>query len=208
MSAVYFPLILLVSYSGYRVRNLQEKRQMRWVVWSLVIALVPYLVFSVLPSLLGLPFQVPTSLWGILWCIVPTAFAIAVLRERLFDIDVIIRRTLIYSSLTVILAAVYFISIVLLQEFFQVLTGQHQCPLATVLSTLVIAAIFTPMRRRIQASIDRRFYRRKYDAEKMLKAFALNMRNEVELDRLSERLLDVVEETLEPQSLSLWIWKR
>jgi hypothetical protein len=207
MSAFYFPVLLLAAYSGYRVHSAREKRQIRWVLWSLIIALVPYLVFSVLPSLLKLPFQVPTSVWGILWCIVPTAFAIAILRERLFDIDVIIRRTLIYSALTITLAVVYFVSVLLFQEFFQVLTGQHQSPLATVLSTLVIAALFTPMRRRIQSDIDRRFYRRKYDSEKMLSAFSLSLRNEVELDRLSERLLDVVTDAVEPESLSLWLRK-
>jgi hypothetical protein len=207
MSAVYFPLLLLVSFSSYRVCNAQEKRQMRWVVWSLVISLVPYLLFSVLPALLDLPFQVPASLWGVLWCLVPTAFGIAVLRERLFDIDVIIRRTLIYSALTITLAAIYFVSIVFLQGVFQVITGQGRSPLATVLSTLLIAALFTRLRQRIQANIDRRFYRRKYDAEKMLKSFSLTVRDEVELDRLSERLLDVIAETLEPQNTSLWIRK-
>jgi hypothetical protein len=177
------------------------------MMWSLVISLVPYLVFTVIPSLLGMNFQLANPLLGLLWCTVPTSFAIAVLRERLFDIDVIIHRTLIYSALTVTLGAIYFFSILLLQGIFQVFTGQHQPPLATVLSTLMIAALFTPLRRRIQNDIDRRFYRRKYDAEKMLKAFGLTVRNEVELEKLTERLLDVVEETMEPQSLSLWIGK-
>jgi hypothetical protein len=207
MSAIYFPLLLLSTFSSYRTSNIQEKRQVRWMMWSLVISLVPYLVFTVIPSLLGMNFQLANPLLGLLWCTVPTSFAIAVLRERLFDIDVIIHRTLIYSALTVTLGAIYFFSILLLQGIFQVFTGQHQPPLATVLSTLMIAALFTPLRRRIQNDIDRRFYRRKYDAEKMLKAFGLTVRNEVELERLTERLLDVVEETMEPQSLSLWIGK-
>jgi hypothetical protein len=108
---------------------------------------------------------------------------------------------------TVTLAVVYLVSVVLLQGLFQVITGQQQSPLATVLSTLMIAALFSPIRQRVQANIDRRFYRRKYDSEKMLTALALTMRNEVELDRLTGCLLDVVEETMEPQSLSLWIGK-
>jgi hypothetical protein len=207
MSLVYFPLLLISTYTCYRFRNPHEQRQMRWLMWALMISLIPYLVFTVIPSLLGLNFQLANSLLGILWCTVPTSFAIAVLHERLFDIDVIIRRTLIYSALTITLGVVYFISILLLQRFLQDITGQGQPPLAIVLSTLVIAALFTPLRRRIQNDIDRRFYRRKYDAEKLLKAFGLTVRNEVKLEMLSDRLLDMVEETMEPQSFSLWIRK-
>ena len=207
MEVVYFPLLLLSTFSSYRTGNLKEKRQLRWLMWALVISLVPYLVFTVLPSILRLPNYLPLPVLGVLWCAVPTSFAIAVLHERLFDIDVIIRRTLIYSALTVTLAAIYFTSIVLLQAFFQVFTGQHQSPLATVLSTLMIAALFNPLRGRIQADIDRRFYRRKYDAEKMLEAFALTVSNEVELEKLTEGLLDLVEETMESQNFSFWIWK-
>ena len=207
MSLVYFPLLLISTYACYRIRNPHARRQMRWLMWALTISLVPYLVFTVIPSLLGLNSQLANSLLGILWCTVPTSFAIAVLHERLFDIDVIIRRTLIYSALTITLGVVYFISILLLQRFLQDITGQRQPPLAIVLSTLVIAALFTPLRRRIQNDIDRRFYRRKYDAEKLLKAFGLTVRNEVKLEMLSDRLLDMVEETMEPQSFSLWIRK-
>jgi hypothetical protein len=207
MSAIYFPLVLLSTYSSYRTGSSREKRQLRWLMWGLIISLVPYLVFTVSPSLLGLNFHLANPILGLLWCTVPTSFAIAVLRERLLDIDVIIRRTLIYTVLTITLGAVYFSSILLLQWIFQVFTGQNQPPLATVLSTLTIAALFTPLRRRIQADIDQRFYRRKYDAEKMLKEFALTVRDEVELEKLTERLLAVVEETMEPQSLSLWISK-
>ncbi len=207
MGAIYFPLLLFATYSSYRTGSAREKRQLRWLMWSLMISLVPYLAFSILPSILGFYFQLPNSLVGILWCTVPTSFAIAVLRERLFDIDVIIRRTLIYSALTITLGVVYLLSILLLQRVFGRFTGANQSPLVIVLSTLVIAALFTPLRRRIQKDIDRRFYRRKYDAEKMLKAFGLTVRNEVKLEMLSDRLLDVVEETMEPQSLTLWIRK-
>jgi two-component system NarL family sensor kinase len=108
MSAVYFPLLLLSTYSSYRTGSAREKRQLRWLMWGLVISLVPYLVFTVLPSLLGLNFHLTNPPLGLLWCTVPTSFAIAVLRERLFDIDVIIRRTLIYTVLTVTLGVIYF----------------------------------------------------------------------------------------------------
>ncbi len=207
MSAVYFPLLLVATVSSYRAGNDREKRQIRWVMWSLMISLVPYLAFSVLPALLGVKFQIATSVLGILWSTLPTAFAIAVLHERLFDIDVIIRRTLLYSALTLILGAVYYFSILLLQRLFQVFTGQNESPLTTVLSTLLIAALFTPLRRWIQNYIDRRFYRRKYDAEKILKEFAGRLRNEVELERITEDLLNAAEETMKPRNLSVWIRK-
>jgi hypothetical protein len=207
MSAVYFPLLLLTTVSSYRTGNEREKRQIRWIMWSLMIALIPYLAFTVLPSLLGIELQLATSLLGILWCTVPTSFAIAVLHERLFDIDVIIRRTLIYSALTVTLGAVYFFSIVALQGLSQAITGQNQSPLATVISTLAIAILFNPLHRRIQNDIDRRFYRRKYDAEKILKDFALKLRDEVDIEQITENLLNAVEETIHPQYLSLWIGK-
>lgn len=207
MSALYFPLLLLSTFSSYHTGNEREKRQIRWIMWSLMISLITYLVFTVLPSLLGVKFQLPTSLLGLLWCTVPASFAIAVLHERLFDIDVIIRRTLIYSALTVTLGAVYSVSILLLQGLFQVLTGKYQSPLATVLSTLMIAALFNPLRRLIQNDIDRRFYRRKYDAEKILNEFALQLRNEVDMEKITEELLNAVDDTMEPQNLSLWIGK-
>lgn len=207
MSAIYFPLLLLFTYTCYRASNEGDKRRIRWIVWGMMISLVPYLAFSVVPSLIGLNVQLATSFLGILWCSVPTSFAIAVLHERLFDIDLIIRRTLVYSALTITLGAVYFVSIVLLHGLFQAITGQDQPPLATVLSTLIIAALFNPLRRRIQNDIDRRFYRRKYDAEKMLKAFGLKLRNEVELEKITQALLDVVDDTLEPEDLSLWVWR-
>jgi hypothetical protein len=135
----------------------------------------------------------------------PLTIGFAVLRYRLWDVDIIIRRTLVYSILTVILTLVYFGSVVLLQELFQLITGEHQSPVATVLSTLAIAALFTPLRRGIQERVDRRFYRKKYDAERVLAAFNSTLRNEVDLDHLKESILGVVEETMQPAHASLWL---
>jgi hypothetical protein len=134
----------------------------------------------------------------------PMAIGIAILRYRLYEIDLIINRTLVYGSLTAILVALYFVGIVVLQRVFVLLTGQKST-LAVVASTLVIAALFNPLRRRIQAFIDRRFYRRKYDARKTLEAFSAQLRNETDLKALSDDLVGVVRETMQPAHVSLWL---
>jgi hypothetical protein len=127
-----------------------------------------------------------------------------VLRSHLFDIDVLINRTLVYGSLTATLVALYFGAIVLLQRLFVVLTGEKST-LAVVASTLVIAALFNPLRRRIQSFIDRRFYRRKYDARKTLDAFSEKLRDETDLEALNDDLVGIVRETMQPAHASLWL---
>jgi hypothetical protein len=136
--------------------------------------------------------------------LVPLSISVAVLRSRLFDIDVVINRTLVYGSLTAMLVALYFGAIVVLQRIFVGLTGQEST-LAIVVSTLVIAALFNPLRRRIQSFIDRRFYRRKYDARKTLEAFSSQLRDETDLNALSDDLVGVVRETMQPAYVSLWL---
>jgi hypothetical protein len=135
---------------------------------------------------------------------VPVAIGIAILRYRLYEIDLLINRTLVYGSLTAMLVALYFGGIVVLQRIFVLLTGQ-QSTLAVVASTLAIAALFVPLRRRVQGFVDRRFYRRKYDARKTLETFSLKLRDETDLDALNNDLVGVVRETMQPAHVSLWL---
>jgi hypothetical protein len=134
----------------------------------------------------------------------PVAAGIAILKYRLYEIDILINRTLVYGSLTVMLIALYFGVVVLLQSVFVALTGE-QSTLAVVASTLLIAALFNPLRRRIQSFIDRRFYRSKYDARKTLEAFSSKLRDETNLEALNAELVGVVRETMQPERVSLWL---
>jgi hypothetical protein len=184
-----------------------ERRQIEWVAYAG--ALVAFVVIAQLAIETALPetdLLVEVFNLGLVVALtsVPIAAGVAILKYHLYEIDAIINRTLVYGSLTAALAGIYLGSVVVLQYLFRVLTGQDS-QLAVVASTLAIAALFGPLRRRVQGFIDRRFYRRKYDAAKTLEAFSSKLRDEVDLDTLRGDLVMVVEETLQPQHASLWL---
>jgi hypothetical protein len=184
-----------------------ERQQIKWLLYAGAIFFLGNVLKNTVFSPLG---EVSWGLWvgyllvGIGGLGGPIAIGIAILRYRLYDIDILINRTLVYGSLTATLVALYFGGIVLLQRIFVTLTGQ-QSTIAVVASTLLIAALFTPLRRRIQGFIDRRFYRRKYDARKTLEAFSIKLKNETDLESLNNDLVGVVRETMQPAHVSLWL---
>ena len=187
----------------------EERQQIKWFSFAAVLMFAFFIASDIgfdrlLPHLRETLLVVVVGALAI--ASIPVATAIAILRYRLYDIDVVINRTLVYGSLTATLALVYFGGVAATQALFRALTGQEQQPqLAIVVSTLVIAALFNPLRRRIQAFVDRRFYRRKYDARKTLEAFSARLRDETDLDTLNNHVVEVVRETMQPAHVSLWL---
>ncbi len=209
LQALMFALIFVASASlVVRLHHARgvARQQIKWVAYAGALgggaSLPTYTVLEAVDlrwlHLLG---YVP-ALIGIVGF--PTAVGIAILRYRLYDIDILINRTLVYGALTATLIALYFVGIVVLQRVFLLLTGQ-QSTLAVVAYTLLMAALFNPLRRRIQSFIDRRFYRRKYDARKTLETFSAQLRDEMDLEALSDDLVGVVRETMQPAHVSLWL---
>ena len=186
----------------------EERQQIKWFAFAAGFAALGWVVNSLAYATVGGTENLLLAVAQLLLLLsllgIPLAVGIAILKYRLYDIDLIINRTLVYGSLTATLIALYFGGIVVLQRLFVVLTGQ-QSTLAVVASTLLIAALFTPLRRRIQAFIDRRFYRKKYDARKTLEAFSTKLRDGTDLDALSNDLVGVVRETMQPAHVSLWL---
>jgi hypothetical protein len=207
------PMMLLAGlgavislFGRFRRARGDERQQIKWFASAAALTLVWITVFGQSTPLRGLPEAIVDLSSLLVIPSIPIATGIAILRYRLYDIDVIINRTLVYGSLTAMLAAVYFGGVTATQAIFRTLTGQeHQPQLAIVTSTLVIAALFNPLRRRIQSFIDRRFYRRKYDAAKTLETFSAKLRDETDLDALSADLVAVVNETMQPAHVSLWL---
>jgi hypothetical protein len=200
-------------YRYRRTASSAQRQQIKWVVFGISAALAGFLGIQLALGASGA--DAPTSpgalvayLVGYTFAsylvvlLIPASIGIAVLRYHLFDIDVLINRTLVYGSLTVVLAALYELVIVVLQHLYRSLTGQES-QLAAVASTLAIAVLFEPLRRRIQAFIDRRFYRRKYDAAETIAAFSTSLREETDLDRLGEDLVGVVSKTMQPEHVSV-----
>ena len=216
-SAILSMLVLGASYTQiYRYRYVStppERQQTKWVVFGILLWLLLMGILSVPYSIqLNLPPGSPLPWWSLVgsigwWltlAILPLALSIAVLRYRLYEIDLIINRTLVYGVLTAILVGMYVASIAVLQGVLRALTG-HESQLAIVASTLAVAALFNPLRHRIQSFIDRRFYRRKYDAAKTLEAFGSRLRDETDLDALRDDVVGVVRRTVQPVHVSLWL---
>ena len=215
------PLCILASALSlvmrYRRSRGDVRQQIKWIAFAASLVALTYLI-AIVASFIhpseeiwlaaGLPLWLDLIEYAALLSItsVPIAIGVAVLKYRLYDIDLIINRTLVYGSLTVILAGFYFGSVTATQALFRDLAGQQELPqLVVVVSTLLIAALFTPLRRRIQSFIDRRFYRAKYDARKILEAFSVRLRDETDLEALNEDLVEVVRETMQPAHASLWL---
>jgi len=202
--------LIFVSAGSLFVRRLRasgvERQQLKWFTYASTLAISGVILSYTISDAIG-------ALWlewvGYIVLVVgfigiPISMGIAILRYRLYDIDILINRTLVYGALTATLIALYFGDIVLLQRVFVVLTGEKST-LAVVASTLLIAALFTPLRRRVQSFIDRRFYRKKYDARKTLEAFSAKLREETDLEALNSELVGVVRETMQPAHVSLWL---
>jgi len=217
---LFFGLILtLVVAQIYRYRRIStpaQRQQTKWVMFAIVIVILGfimavsaiYILFprghspSLVIRLIG-PYVI-----AVLFMLIPFSIVIAILRSRLWDIDTIINKTLVYGLLTVLLAAVYAGLIIGLESLAELFSRQGAQPVVIVISTLVIYVLFQPFRRRIQSVIDRRFYRRKYDATKVVAAFSSTLRNDVDLATLSEHLVAVVQETMQPTQVSLWLVQR
>jgi hypothetical protein len=199
----------------YRRSGGEERQQVKWIAFAASFVGLVALI-TVVSTQMFAPESLETAGTQPLWLEllqdvellslagVPVAVGFAILRHRLYDIDVVINRTLVYGSLTAMLVAVYYGSVVILQYIFRALSG-GESQFAIVASTLAIAALFNPLRRRVQAFVDRRFYRRKYDAAKTLEAFNSLLREETDLDALGEALAGVARETMQPKHVSLWL---
>src|SRR5215212_8807733 len=200
----------LVAMSSMLVRLRRskgvERHQIKWFAYAVTVLATSAILAYVVSESMGVVWLGWVSTVLVIVSVVglPAAVGIAILRYRLYNIDVLINRTLVYGSLTAVLVAVYLGGVVLFQELFRTLTGQAS-QLGIVASTLAIAALFNPLRHRIQGFIDRRFYRRKYDARKTLEAFSSKLREETDLDTLSDDLEGVIRETMQPSHVSLWL---
>ncbi|HXZ05668.1 MAG TPA: hypothetical protein VEH81_12605 [Ktedonobacteraceae bacterium] len=219
ISSAGLVLILLCSLAStfslilrFLRANGEERQQLKWFTYTIVILFLNILVGYLLSALQFVHIDVTflntvnNILQVFIFAFISIALGFAILKHRLFDIDIIINRTLVYGSLSVMLALVYFGLIFAIQFLLRGIINQNN-DVAIVISTLVTATLFNPLRHRIQKIIDRRFYRQKYDAAKTLEAFSVTLRNEVDLMKLQEELIEVVQETMQPSHVSLWLRK-
>ena len=203
-------LVVAVSTLGLRLLRTRgiEHQQIKWPAFIAVLAAGGSILYdTAISEAIGLRWLEWAGYVGLIAALVgfPISIGIAIVRYRLYEIDTLINRTLVYGALSATLALIYFGGVATTQAIFRALTGQQEQPqLAIVISTLLIAALFNPLRHRIQRFIDRRFYRRKYDARKTLEAFSAKLRDETDLDALSDDLVGVVKETMQPSRISLW----
>ena len=206
-----FTLIFIATASLFvrrlRVRGV-ERQQLKWFTYSATLGISGAILTYIISPVIGAPlwiewFEYVLFLAGLIG--IPISMGIAILRYRLYEIDLIINRTLVYGALTATLAVLYLGSVTALQYLLRLFTGQGGNTLAIVASTLAIAALFNPLRRRIQGFIDRRFYRRKYDARKTLEAFGSRLRDETDIERISDDLVVVVRATMQPSHVSVWL---
>lgn len=214
---VIFGSILIAQGYRYRQASTAQRQQIKWVIFGLVLGLAPLMLFFALSFVFlngqGTVYNTVVVnffgnfLWYFFLLVLPVSITIAILRSRLFDIDVIIRRTLTYALVTVFLGIVFFGSVILLQQLFAGLTGSGQNEIVTVLSTLAIAAMFVPLRNWVQSAIDRRFNRKRYNAQQVLSDFANTVRDETDLEKLTARLVQVVDETMQPKTVSVLLKK-
>jgi hypothetical protein len=221
-SQLFFPLVVYGFLAGFVVAQLYryhaistrlERQQTKWIVFGVTVAVLSTFAYTLgsdlFPSFFAtgsLADLIRSPLMTGLPILIPLSFGFAILRYRLWEIDAIINRTLVYGTLTALLALLYFGLVIGLESLVHLITGRvSQSSLIIVASTLAIAALFQPLRRQIQWVIDRRFYRRKYDAVKTVEAFSATLRNELELNQLREHLLAVVQDTMQPTYVSLWL---
>jgi len=190
----------------YRRAASMERQQLKWLLFGVSLFAMVYIPGALASGNFQGFSQV---IWNfLLWfviLIIPVTIGIAILRYRLFDIDILIRRTVTYAIVVALLLIVYFGSVILLQQIFANLTGLGSNEIVTVLSTLAIAALFVPLRNRIQDAIDKRFNRKKYDAQKVMEKFSQTVRDETDIDKLTAELVNVVNETMQPRSVSVWL---
>ncbi len=210
---VFLVLGVIAQIGRYR-RNPDklQRQQVKWVVYGISVSIFIFTLFGILNELLPADFyrhivvqMIANPLVYLAMSLIPASIGIAILRHRLWDIDVVIRKTLVYTLLTTGLVLVFFGSVILLQSVFLALTGSTRSDAGNAISTLVIASLFTPLRRRIQAAIDRRFYRQKLDAEQTLAGLQPVLQEEVGVEKLEEKVVGVVGRIFQPESVSIWL---